>query len=247
MFKFYMRLLELFSGTHSVGKAAKDLDIEVVSLDKDLGAHNDGYTSSNHIQEDIMTWDYKVYDRNHFDIISASPVCMWWSQARMSWIGRKLKAHNGEIFTHELKEKDIDTYGKPMVDKVFEIIEYFNPPCWWIENPKSSSMRHYINRDNVVVSYCMYGFDYKKDTRLWLSPQLQSVFKPKSCAMNNECGKMVMKEYRNKKDSEIKLRHIADIGMFGGGGNRLHRYRIPQPLIKDLLECCISIQNTTSQ
>ena len=242
-----MRLLELFSGTHSVGKTAKDFDIEVVSLDRDLGAHNDGYTSPNHIQEDIMNWDYKVFDKNHFDIITASPVCMWWSQARMSWIGRKLKVHNGEIFTHELKQKDIDTYGKPMVDKVFEIIEYFNPSFWWIENPKSSSMRHYINRDNVVVSYCMYGFDYQKNTRLWLSPNLLNVFKPKLCDMKNNCGKMIMKKYRFKEDSKIKLRHKDDIGMYGGGSDRLQRYRIPQPLIKDLLECCISIQNTTSQ
>jgi hypothetical protein len=31
-----------------------------------------------------------------------------------------------------------------MVDKVFEIIEYFKPKYYWIENPKSSSMWKYI-------------------------------------------------------------------------------------------------------
>ena len=45
-----MRLLELFSGTGSVGDVARALGIDVVSLDRDMMAD---------IQTDIMDWNYK--------------------------------------------------------------------------------------------------------------------------------------------------------------------------------------------
>ena len=44
-----MRLLELFSGTGSVGNVFKDCGWDVVSLDRDMAAD---------IQTDIMDWDY---------------------------------------------------------------------------------------------------------------------------------------------------------------------------------------------
>ena len=58
--------LELFSGTGSFGKVAKSLGYNVISLDLLLSAD---------IQEDILTWDYKIYKPNHFDIVWASPPC----------------------------------------------------------------------------------------------------------------------------------------------------------------------------
>ena len=61
-----MKLLELFSGTGSVGKVAKELGYDVVSLDlKDAN-----------INTDILNWDYKQFNRNHFQIIWASPPCV---------------------------------------------------------------------------------------------------------------------------------------------------------------------------
>ena len=53
-------LLELFSGTGSVGKVAKD-NYNVISLDRDMEAD---------IKEDIMTWDYKKYPKDYFYIIN---------------------------------------------------------------------------------------------------------------------------------------------------------------------------------
>jgi len=61
-----MKLLELFSGTGSVGNVAKNFGIEVISLDKDMQAD---------IKTDILDWDYKVYPSHYFDIIWASPPC----------------------------------------------------------------------------------------------------------------------------------------------------------------------------
>ena len=166
-----MNVLELFSGTHSFGKVSHKLGYNVVSLDRDLSnkCPFTDYVSENHIMEDIMTWDYKIYKPNHFKLITASPVCLWWSRCRFSWIGRKLKAHGDTIITKEILDNDIDLYGKPMVDKVFEIIDYFNPQYFIIENPSTGKMVNYIN-DLIPfydVDYCMYGLTYKKPTRFW--------------------------------------------------------------------------------
>jgi len=191
-----MNHLELFSGTHSFGKVTNKLGYNVVSLDRDLGGEcplKSGYTSPKHFQEDIMTWNYTIYPRNHFKLITASPVCMWWSALRNCWIGRKIKAHGDTIITREILENDINIYGKPMVDKVFEIISYFNPEKWIVENPKTGKMKHYIKEkypeyDTFYdVDYCMYSdFGYKKTTRFWTNIK---DFNPLSC--NGNCPNMV--------------------------------------------------------
>ena len=139
-----MNVLELFSGTHSIGKVLKKEGYNIISLDRDIGGEcplNSGYdNSSNHIQEDILKWDYKIYPPGHFKLITASPVCLWWSSLRNTWIGRKMKSHGETIITKEILENDINIYGKPMIDKVIEIIEYFQPTYWWIENPSTGKM-----------------------------------------------------------------------------------------------------------
>ena len=61
-----MKLLELFSGTGSVGKVAEELGFDVVSLDlKDAN-----------INTDILNWNYKVFKQNEFNIIWASPLVL---------------------------------------------------------------------------------------------------------------------------------------------------------------------------
>lgn len=223
-----MRILELFSGTHSIGKVASKLGYEVVSLDRDLGAENDGYKSDYHIKADIMTWDYKnQFKEGDFTLITASPVCLFWSSLRNTWIGRKSKTINpdGSIVSREDIERDINLYGKPMVDKCFEIIEYFKPNYWWIENPQTGRMKNYISEkypqynNYYDVDYCKYSnWGYRKKTRLWTNI---IDFKPKIC--NKDCE--VYKKFR---------KHPA---WPGGGSNRLPRYRVPEPLIEDLFKC----------
>ena len=53
-----MKLLELFSGTGSVGKVAKSCGFEVVSLD----------LKNADINCDILHWDYTVYEPCYFDL-----------------------------------------------------------------------------------------------------------------------------------------------------------------------------------
>ncbi len=208
-----MNHLELFSGTHSFGKVSSSIGYNVYSLDRDIGEEcplKSGYKSQNHFKEDILTWDYKQFPKGFFKIITASPVCMWWSNCRNVWKGKKLKAHGDKIITQEILDEDIENYGIPMVDKVFEIIDYLEPQYFIIENPSTSKMKEYIN-DSIPyydIHYCRLGFDYKKPTRFWTNIKNLKF---------NKCNHK--KHNRNGND-------------FGGGSNRLERYRIPPKLIE---------------
>jgi len=227
-----IKVLELFSGTGSISKGVKTIypDSHIVSLDRDI--HNPH--SEVHIQEDIMTWDYKSIDKYSFDLITASPVCMWWSNLRNTWINRKLKIHGDKIITKEILEDDINKYGVPMVNKVIEIIKYFEPKHFWIENPHSSSMKRMLDPiyPKHKVSYCQYGFDYQKNTSFWMDDELHNRFVPRCC--HKDCNKIV----KNPKSGRSKKGHIGDLGTYYGGSNRLLRYRIPIDLICSLIESC---------
>ena len=122
-----MKVLELFSGTGSVGKVCKELEWEVISLDFLSKWKPD-------IVADILEWDYKVYPPNTFDIVWGSPPCAEYSSVKNSWIGRELidgKTGERYIYTREIQEEKMKQSDK-LVKKVLEIIDYFKPKiCKW--------------------------------------------------------------------------------------------------------------------
>jgi hypothetical protein len=240
------RCLELFSGTHSIGKALEH-KYNITSLDRDIGGKcplGSDYESPHHIQVDIMKWDYKKdFKEGDFYLITASPVCMWWSKIRDCWIGirnRKMKNRNTFI-TREDIENDINKFGKPMVDKVIEIIEYFKPSFYWIENPQSSKMKYYIEEKypeyNIYYDfdYCKYSnFGYKKTTRFFTNiPNIN----PLRC--KKDCENLIETKDK-KKIHKIALGSWGKKGTkqtgIGGGNNRLPSFRIPEKLILTLTE-----------
>ena len=259
-----MRILELFSGTHSVGKVFKEHGYEVVSVDGDLTGScplGSGYESEKHFQEDIMTWNYKQYPEGYFKVITASPVCLWWSNIRSCWIGRKCKTiHPTDIITPEHIMADIEKYGKPMVDKIFEIIEYFKPEVWWIENPHTGKMKNYISEkypqyDTYYnVDYCKYcDWGYKKRTRFWTNLK---DFKPKIC--HDDCDNIVQfgkikrhkhniannqyiiddgkKIFLNHKVLRDKYKDHTKYNLNKEKVSLYDRYRIPENLIEEFLK-----------
>ena len=153
-------LLELFSGTGSVGTVAKDMGFEVVSLD----------LKNADINCDIMKWDYQQYPVKHFDMIWSSPPCTEYSRAKTTGTRKIAEANK-------------------IVLKTIEIIKYFQPTVFFIENPQTGLLKNQPFMDEfsyVDVDYCMYGFNYRKRTRLWNNlPN----FTPKKCDRN--CGKMI--------------------------------------------------------
>ena len=106
-----MRLLELFKGTGSIGNAFEAKGWEVVSVD------NEPKFNATHTV-DIMHFDYQQYDKDYFNAVWASPPCQMYSIAR----------------TRAKIPRDMDASDK-LVMRTREIIAYFNPEYWFIENP----------------------------------------------------------------------------------------------------------------
>ena len=210
-----MRVLELFSGTRSVGKCCDQLGWESISVDLILPAVH---------QVDIMEFDYKQYPKNHFDIVWGSPPCTNYSNLKKCWYGREL---NGFIYTKEQNEKEQEEADK-LVKKTFEIIEYFNPYLWFVENPQTGNLKNRTFMKDITyydVDYCMYSdWGYRKRTRIWTN---RTDFKPLLC--NKKCGNMVGNLHKtNLGNTERKQKTL------GKGTSQQESYRIPEDLIFSL-------------
>ena len=151
-----MRLLELFCGFKSVSTIACSMGYECISLDINPKFNPD-------ICMDIMEFNPKCYPRNYFDCIWASPECKIWSIVQNSLIGRKWESLD------ELNEER--KHHVKFVEKTLEIIQYFSPAKWFIENPFSSKMKTLdcLQGFNFYVyDYCQYNDGaYKKPTIIW--------------------------------------------------------------------------------
>tara|TARA_R110001632_G_C11190981_1_gene402086 strand:+ start:89 stop:730 length:642 start_codon:yes stop_codon:yes gene_type:complete len=210
-----MKVLELFSGTGSVGKCCKELGWDVVSVDMILPADH---------KCDIMDFDYKQYDKDSFDIVWASPPCTNYSKLQDAWLGRTRK---GEIYTREIQEKEMNQDDK-LVLKTFEIIKYFNPEYYFMENPATSRMKDrpfMKDHPNYVVDYCMYSdWGYRKRTRIWTN---KKDWNAKLC--NKQCGNMVGNLHKTNLGNTERMKKVN-----GKIYNQLERYRIPEDLIFSL-------------
>ena len=143
-------LLELFSGTGSVGRVWREKGHKVVSVDLDPRYNPE-------VCEDILTWDYKALETP--DFIWASCPCEQYSCART----RAKTPRNFEL-------------ADALVARTIEIIKYFqarNPELgWFVENPDSSLLwSRAVAWDlypRVRLDYCQYppGPGYRKRTKI---------------------------------------------------------------------------------
>lgn len=150
-----MKVLELFAGSRSVGKACEELGYEVYSSDINDFPHID-YVA------DIRNFDI---DKVPFvpDIIWASPPCTYFSVAS---IGKHWNKDN-------TPKSDNAMFGVEIVSATLYIINVFksiNPNLiWYMENPRGKlrklSVVDGLHRN--TVTYCQYGDTRMKPTDIW--------------------------------------------------------------------------------
>ena len=139
------RLLELFSGTKSVGKAFEARGWDVVSVDIDFR------TKPTHVA-DVLQWQCP-YPPGHFDLIHASPPCTQYSRAKTTG------------------ERDLST-ADLLVGKSLYLIMGLKPKTFTIENPVGM-LRHREFMEGLAphrqtLCYCKYAdWGYKKPTDVW--------------------------------------------------------------------------------
>ena len=208
-----MKILELFAGTRSIGKAFEENGHEVFSIDWDKQFENiDWYT-------DISTITAKdiIEKFGYPDVIWASPDCTSYSIAAISH--------------HRKREDDgnlapVSDYAK-FCDKtnihLLELIKELNPKYYFIENPRGGlrKMRFMRGLPRYTVTYCQYGDTRMKPTDLFTNHP-NPKFKP-MCKNGSPCHEPAPRGSKT--------------GTQGLKGSK-ERSRIPKALCEHIVKIC---------
>lgn len=173
-----MKVLELFAGTRSIGKAFEARGHEVYSVEWDKNFdHIDLYADIGQ----LTTQD--ILDRfGRPDIIWASPDCATFSVSAFARHRRK-NYETGEL-------EPVSEYAKfcDRVDQhVLELIRELRPEFWFIENPRGGmrKMSWMQGLPRYTVTYCQYGDTRMKPTDIWTNHP-EPGFKP-MCKNGDPC------------------------------------------------------------
>ena len=203
-----MKTLELFCGTKSFSKVAKEFGYETKTLDNDNQFNAD-------LTMDIMDFDVSMLGDYKPDVIWASPPCQKFSVAAL---GRNWGRSKDNIFT----PKNEETYqAMDIIKKTIRIIKEINPKHFYIENPRAMLRKlDLIPYPYTTVTYCQYGFKYMKPTDIW---------------SNNSDWLMVAKSCKNGMSCHESAPRGAKTGT-QGIKNAMLRGAIPPNLMKEILE-----------
>ena len=168
------RLLELFAGSQSLSKCARERGWESVTLDINQKTNPDICTS-------ILDWDEKSLPRNAFDLIWASCPCESYSSLRV-----RAKIPRAEAMAH----------ADQFVAKTRGILEHFSGALWIVENPGNSLLWKRevavgLGTHATLVDYCQFGRTFRKRTRLSSNFPLALP----TCPGPGRCAQMVGKKH----------------------------------------------------
>jgi len=217
--------LELFSGTKSFGNIAKKYNYSVISLD--IEKKHDPT-----IVADILDWDYKKFPVGLFDIIWASPDCRFYSTMQYVWVGKTQTLE-------QLEEKRL--FSDKLVKKTLEIIDYFKPRLWYIENPFSGCLKFRPFMKDLpfcVGDYCMYSdWGYQKPTIFFTNRPVQLYRCKKDCSsiVVDEDGKKYHKTSMGGGHAKRRKRDHEIYGYSTTNTKLIERYRIPEKILKHLV------------
>jgi site-specific DNA-cytosine methylase len=167
-----MKVLELFCGSKSFTKEAEKLGFECFTSDVNKTFKPDYLV--NILNFDVSRVPFKP------NIIWASPPCTWFSVASAWKHWNKKDKTPKTIFAQ---------CGIEIVRKTIEIIDYFKPEVWYIENPRGM-LRHQDFMDAYLrrtVTYCQYSDDRMKPTDIWTNNKLW--IPRKMCEVTDTCHK----------------------------------------------------------
>jgi len=201
-----MKILELFAGSRSIGKVADKLGWEVFSSDI-IQFENINYAIS------ILDFDIKKVPFIP-DVIWASPPCTGFSVAAI-----------GKNWNYDKTPKtDTAKLGIELVNKTIEIINYFNPKYYFIENPRGMLRKLPIMEKfkRHTVTYCQYGDQRMKPTDIWTN---SNNWKPKQMC-------------KNGSNCHISAPRGSKTGT-QGLSNAYERSKIPEKLCIEILNSCI--------
>jgi len=142
-------ILSLFDLTGNWSKPYKDNGYEVIQIDIQLGI-------------DILEWNYKSIPKDKVYGILAAVPCTDYAVSGARWF--KAKDEDGRTAKSQL-----------LVDKTKEIIEYFEPIFWVVENPvsrihKLNPWLREVKFQFHPYEFAGYGYEderYTKRTCLW--------------------------------------------------------------------------------
>lgn len=209
-----MKILELFAGTRSIGKAFESRGHEVFSVEWDKEFENINlYADIGKLTaQDIL---------EHFgrpDVIWASPDCTTFSVMAISRHRRK-NLETGEL-------EPITEYARfcDQVDQnLLKLIKELNPRFYFIENPRGGmrKMSWMQGLPRYTVTYCQYGEQRQKPTDIWTNHPNPN-FKP-PCKSGSSCHEAAP---RGSKTGTQKLK----------GGKE--RSVIPEELCHHIVKIC---------
>lgn len=207
-----MKILELFAGTRSIGKAFESRGHEVYSVEWDKRFENiDLYA-------DIMTVTAEqiIKEFGRPDVIWASPDCTTYSVAAISTHRRK--EPNGNLAPLTDYAKFCDLVNQHVVDLIKEL----QPKYYFIENPVGGLRKMDFMQElpRYTVTYCQYGERRQKPTDIWTNHPNPRFKEP--CKRGAPChdaaprgartGTQALKNAMEKSRIPIMLcEHIVDI------------------------------------
>ena len=145
-----MNTVELFSGTESFSKIAKDLGHTTFTSDL--------FFPNSNLPKNILEITKKDLPKD-IDILWASPPCTAFSVASI-----------GSSWYHNKHPKRVaSALGMAYVLKTLELIKETNPTYWFIENPRGvlRKMEFMQEFHRKTITYCQYGDTRMKPTDIW--------------------------------------------------------------------------------
>lgn len=221
-----MKILELFAGTRSIGKAFEERNHIVYSIEWDKRHENiDWYVDIGTITtQDII---------NRFgipDVIWCSPDCTSYSIAAISH--HRKKEEDGNLAPVSEYAKFCDNVNQNVLNIINELLQLNPNLIYFIENPRGGLRKMNFMKDlpRYTVTYCQYGDSRMKPTDIWTNHPNPN-FKP-MCKNGDKCHTPAP---RGSKTGTQGLK------------NSIERSKIPKQLCEHIVEICEEILKNSNK